>query len=177
MSKALPEGLPSVSYWQKKWMKALSTIWGWFVMPSSPRKAGQIIDAAYEKYYAMTEPDFDWSREPHDIISLISQCNFWRVSINYNYLVQLTTDMSEEGYHGYHKIYLKQLAIRRGSRLLVAIREYEIEHGVWPASLDEIKSRVPAEAYTDPITGEDFVYDNHGERFSLYCEAANIWPK
>jgi hypothetical protein len=53
----------TLKYWQRKLMKA-STIWAWFYMPSFPQKATKIIDATYERYYAMAEPDFDWQREP-----------------------------------------------------------------------------------------------------------------
>ena len=74
-------------------------------------------------------------------------------------------------------LYVKKLALHRGSRLLIAIKQYHIEHGTWPDTLNAVKSGVPAEALIDPSTGEEFEYENHGQRFSLFAESVNIWPK
>jgi hypothetical protein len=92
-------------------------------------------------------------------------------------MVDLLTGILGPAYYRIHEIYLRNLEMRRGSRLLTAIKQYNIEHGGWPASLDEIKSRAPAEAFIDPVSGNEFEYVNHGERFSLYGETTNIWPK
>jgi len=69
------------------------------------------------------------------------------------------------------------LTMRRGSRLLLAIKQYYNQHSDWPPDLESIKSAAPAEAFIDPVTGNQLQYENHGERFSLYGETANIWPK
>jgi hypothetical protein len=141
----------------------------WFFVPSTPRKFTKIIDANYEKYYAMTEPDFDWSKEPGE--------SRWRWKINYRSGIELLTNILEPSYRRIHEIYLKNLSLRRGSRLLIAIKQYNIENGNWPVSLDAIKSEAPAEAFIDPVTGGQFEYENHGKYFSLYGETINIWPK
>ena len=85
--------------------------------------------------------------------------------------------MSEGSYYLIHKIYFRTLALRRGSRLLIAIKRYKNENGTWPESLDEIKTLAPADAFIDPVTGEPLKYENLGERFSLFGETINIWPK
>ena len=85
--------------------------------------------------------------------------------------------MSESSYYGFHDIYLKRLTLQRGSRLLAAIRRYQLKKGKWPENLEPIESTVPPEALIDPVTGEQLQYENHGERFSLYGEKGNIWPK
>ena len=33
-------------------------------MPSSPQKVSEIVDDAYERFYEMASPDFDWQKEP-----------------------------------------------------------------------------------------------------------------
>jgi hypothetical protein len=73
--------------------------------------------------------------------------------------------------------HLRMLVNQRGMYIMVALRRYKNEHGHWPDSLDAIKSAAPAEAFIDPVTGEPLQYENHGERFSLYGEATNIWPR
>jgi len=146
-------------------------------MPSTPLKLSKIIDNSYERYYAMAEPDFDWTKQPQKLDSFLTKISFCRTMFNYKYLAQLPADMSEESYYSLHDVYLRNLAVRRGSRLLVAIKQYHIAHYTWPTNLDAIKSSVPAEALIDPVTGSQLTYENHGENFSLYGETINIWPK
>jgi hypothetical protein len=117
----------------------------------------------------MAEPDFDWDKEP-DELKLI-----WRAA--YSAIIEMLITMHSSSYYSIHDIYIKNLAFRRGSRLLIAIKQYHIEHGAWPDSLDAIKLIVPAEALIDPVTGNKLEYENHGERFSLFGESVNIWPK
>jgi hypothetical protein len=73
--------------------------------------------------------------------------------------------------------HLRMLVNQRGVFIMVALRRYKNEHGHWPDSLGAIKSYAPAEAFLDPVTGKPLQYENHGERFSLYGEKTNIWPK
>jgi len=163
-----PQEISPLTYWQKKLLKA-SAILGWFFMPSTPQKAAKIIDDSFKKYYAMAEPDFDWDKEPSEFRP--------RRKVNYRTLVELLTNCPGSRYYRIHEIYLRDLAYRRGSRLLVAIKQYHIQHGVWPDNLDAIKSLAPADAFIDPVNGKKFTYENYGEHFSLYAEAINIWPK
>jgi len=163
-----PQQLPTETYSRRKCAK-LGTILGWLYYPSSPGKIAEIVDASYEKYYAMSEPDFDWNKEPGEFQP--------RLKVNYRSMVDLLTGILGPAYYRVHEIYLRNLELRRGSRLLTAIKQYNIEHGSWPASLDAIKSRAPAEAFIDPVSGGQFEYENHGKCFSLYGETRNIWPK
>jgi hypothetical protein len=159
---------PTLSYSRKKLAKA-GNILGWFFAPSTPQKFAEIIDATYEKYYAMADPNFDVSKKPPEVKP--------QLKLNYRFLIETLVDMSAATYSRIHEIYLRALTYRRGSRLLVAIRQYKNENGNWPPDLDAIKSIAPAEAFIDPVGGKQFEYENHGKRFSLYGETTNIWPK
>jgi hypothetical protein len=159
---------PVLSYWQRKRGKGAAVL-GWFFMPSTPQEIAKAIDKSYGKYYAMAAPNFDWKRKP-DGARL-------RFKLNYLLTIKLLTGMSESTYYRFHEIYLKSLAFRRGSRLLVAIKQYKNENGGWPPDLNAIKSRVLAEAFIDPVSGSQFEYERHDSRFSLYGAAGNIWPK
>jgi hypothetical protein len=171
-----PQQLTTGTYSRRKYAK-LGVIFVWLYVPSAPEKIGEMFDASYAKYYAMTDPAFDWAREPQQLLSFLTPGNFRRIRFNYEYGTKLIADMSAESYYSIHDIYLKNLAFRRGSRLLIAIKQYSIEHGSWPANFNVIKSRVPAETFIDPVSGDEFEYENHGGRFSLYGETRNIWPK
>jgi hypothetical protein len=157
---------PPPSYWKRKRTKA-SAIPGWFFFPSTPQKAADIIDTTYEKYYAMADPNYNWGKKPPEV-----QPQFkW----NYHFMVEILAP--GQSYPRIHEIYLRHLAGRRGSWLLIAIKQYQIENGAWPANLEAVKSLAPAEAFIDPVSGKQFEYENHGERFSLYGETVNIWPR
>lgn len=160
--------IPPETYCQRKLAKA-GTLLGWLFIPSSPQKAGKIIDKSHEKYYAMAHPNYDWSKQPSDSHTLRK--------VNYRYMVDMLTAIPESAYYRVHEIYLKGLTFRRGSRLLLAIKQYQIKNDHWPENLDVIKSTAPAEAFIDPATEKEFKYENHGQRFSLYGEAINIWPR
>jgi len=168
-SLALTNGqIRSGMYTRRKFAK-LGTILGWLYLPSSPENVGKFVDAGFEKHYAMTRPHFDWNTQPDQLKSAYK--------LNYGYMVELMTSLTYPVYFSIHEKYQRDLTYRRGSRLLIAIKQYHNENNTWPPDLDSIKSAAPAEAFIDPVTGNPLEYENHGERFSLYGETANIWPK
>ncbi len=155
-------------YWQKTSTKA-SAMLAWWFLPSSPDKAARMIDGYYEKYYHMARPDFDWAGVSAEPVP--------RFKLNCRFIVKSLTDNTTRLYRPFHNTYLRQLTLRRGSRLLVAIKQYQMEHNAWPADLDAIRAAVPAEALIDPVTANEFEYENHGQWFSLKGQATDIWPK
>jgi len=165
------------TYSQRKLNKA-RTIVNWFVYPSSPRKAAEILDRYYERFYAMAEPEYDWAKKtPQLPFSMYTVSTLRHDQLSYKCYARFTAVVSEKLYHFFHDEYLRILTLRRGSQLLIAIKQYHNENNTWPPNLDAIKSAAPAEAFIDPVTGNPLEYENHGERFSLYGETANIWPK
>jgi hypothetical protein len=174
--KAKFEYIAYPSYLQKKLIKA-ETILRWFTMPSDPEKSAEILDKCLDNYDFMAKPDFDWTKQPQKLDSIITSSNFNQISFNYNHFAQLLADNWAENKYSLHDLYLRTLTLRRGSRLLLAIKQYYNQHSTWPPNLDSIKSTAPAEAFIDPVTGNPLEYENHGERFSLYGETANVWPK
>ena len=142
-------------------------------MPSTPKKAAKFIDTIFEKYYALAKPDFDWTKQPQKINTIPSTMDFYRMNYDYKYFAQYTADMFEESYYSFHEMYFRNLSLRRGSLLLVAIKQYNIEHGTWPSNLDVIKSSAPAEIFVDPINGDSFVYKLTRENFTLYSKGEN----
>jgi len=159
---------PAGNYSRRKCAK-LGLIYVWLYVPSAPEKIGRIVDESYAKYYAMAEPEYDWSKEPNYVRRL------WK--FNYRAGIKFLTGINEPTYYSVHERYFRNLTLRRGLWLLTAIKQYEIEHGTWPDNLNAIKSSVPANAFIDPANGNEFEYENHGERFSLFGETINIWPK
>jgi hypothetical protein len=170
MMTQLPEDMKNeivLTYWRRKLMKA-TTVLAWFYMPSTPQKAGKIIDASYEKFYAMADPNFDWRKEPKERkLSIIS------TKFNYTYLIERLAGMLEKPYYRIHDLYLRLAADRRGSQLLIVLRRYKNEHGRWPENLDDVKHLAPAEIFVDPINNDSFVYKLTEENFTLYSKGKN----
>lgn len=160
------------TYWHKKLTKA-GIILKWFFMPSTPQKAAKIIDAAYERYYAMAEPDFDWQREPPELLSFITRCNFLLSSLSFNYLIEYTTALGEGPYYSLHDSYLQSIAEQRGTLLIIALSRYKNENGRWPEGLDSVKGLAAEEIFVDPISGDAFVYKLIDEDFTLYSTGKN----
>jgi hypothetical protein len=156
------------SYFEKKLIKA-STILIWFYVPSNPQKAASIIDTAYERYYAMANPDFDWQKEPREL-PITSRFKF---RLNRYRTIELLASVSEEPYYRIHRIYLRQQMAIRANWLIIALRRYKNQSGRWPENLDEVKPLAPAEIFVDPVNGNSFVYKLADDSFKLYSKGEN----
>lgn len=161
--------IPSPTYWQKRLTK-VGIILAWFVMPSTPEKLAGIVDKEYERFYAMADPEYDWSKEPKEvsITSLFSTS----VRLNYNYLVKLMADMAEESFYRIHDLYVRTIAEQRGSRIIILLKRYKNKNGSWPKNLQDIPS-APAEILVDPINNGSFVYKLTDDGFMLYSKGKN----
>ena len=74
------------------------------------------------------------------------------------------------GINRVHKIYLRLLTDRRGNRILIALRRYKNKTGHWPQNLNQIKSSLSKETFTDPYNNGSFVYKLTDEGFKLYSK-------
>jgi len=152
-------------YWYKKLMKA-HTIPYWFYMPETPEKLGEIIDASFDKHYAMTKPDFDWSKESE-------MPPEFHYKINIQQLAELMAKINKGVYPALHDNYLRIAAQQRGTLLIIAMRRYKNVNGQWPEKLEDIKNSVPPEILVDPFNGNSFVYKRTEENFTLYGKGEN----
>jgi hypothetical protein len=166
MTAQLPEDVKEkfvITYWRGRLIKA-STIWAWFYMPSTPQKAGEIINSEYEKLYAMADPDFNWAGKPAKMLTF--NC------LNYRYLVVPVIELVPV-YGGTHDIYLRNISQQRGILLTIALRRYKNKTGYWPESLDEVKSLAAEEIFVDPMNGGSFIYKLMDGNFELYSRGKN----
>ncbi|MBN2589818.1 MAG: hypothetical protein JXA96_08140 [Sedimentisphaerales bacterium] len=144
----------------------LRAISRWICFPPSIKVITQIIKDCTSEHYEMAKPDYDWNKE-----------NFiTHIELNYEFVMKVMFQETTDTYKQIHDIYLKDNTLLRGSKILIALRQYKDEHGTWPESLDEIKSNAPAEAFIDPATEKQLQYEKSGEDFTLSGELINIWP-
>ncbi|MHC4103549.1 MAG: hypothetical protein ACYSR9_01310 [Planctomycetota bacterium] len=152
------------TYWQRKSMKAYAIL-AWFALPPTPQNATEMVEKIYEECHAMAKSSYAWDKEtigPPPSLEL-----------NCRFLIWSLTNRISRHYGGFHDIYLKRLAQRRGLRLLIEIKQYQNKHGTWPAGLEVIQSRVPPRALLDPVSDSAFVYVLDGDSFRLYSKGIN----
>ncbi len=155
---------PAEAYWQRKSMKA-SAMFAWFFVPSTPHEAAELIDAVFEQHRSMADPNFAWDKWDG------ARSGFHL--LNCQFLVRLLINRTTLQYDGFHRIYPKRLLQRRGTRVLIALKQYHINNGRWPEDLDALRTSVPPEALIDPQNNGPFVYERTGETFTFYSKGKN----
>jgi hypothetical protein len=163
----LPEDIKDkfvITYWHERLIKASTILW-WFYVPSTPQKAGEIIDSEYKRFYAMAEPNFDWQKKVERPTKMLR--------LNCQYLIECLAGILEPTYYSIHDTYLRHIAQQRGALLTIALRRYKNKTGHWPESLDDIQSLAPEEIFVDPINGGSFIYKLTDENFTLYSKGKN----
>jgi inner membrane protein len=161
----LPGEFPKLTFGQINFINAC-TVWGWFVVPSTPQKAGEIIDGIYEEFYSMAEPDFDWEKEPKEISP-------WSIKLNFGFFAKSMVSLLKGDYYRIHDLYLRADSNKKATLLIIALRRYKNETGQWPQKLDDVKSLAPAEIFVDSINGNSFVYKLTEDNFTLYSTGKN----
>lgn len=161
-----PEGRPQ--YWERKLCK-VSTIFGWFFLPSHPQEIGAMIDEAYARYEAMGKPGFDWPDEPAEVpITAL-----FEFKANLRKTIEVMEDQSASVYCKIHDLYLRLVTDRRGCLVLVGLRRYKEQQGRWPESLEDISALFDSEILTDAFTTSPFVYEHTEDGFQLYSKGKN----
>jgi hypothetical protein len=155
-------------YWWKILFKSYIIPY-WFYAPATPQKLGEIIDSSFEINYAMTKPDFDWSKEPPEVpIESLFQ---WKM--NFRQQSDLSARMISKFYFGIHDIYLENSARQKGALLTMVLRRYKNANGHWPQHLEDINNLAPAEIFVDPLNNDTFIYKLTDENFTLYSKGKN----
>ena len=169
----LNKALPAPTYARRLLYKAKAAV-AWLGLPPTPQEAAEPFDAAFlDRYNTMTAPDFDWVKERQKLGSFSLRSELMHIRFNLTYLARAMAVMSEHTYLGLHDSYLKSLAMRRGSRVLIALKQSNINNGRWPENLDAIKANAAPEALIDPQNNGPYVYRLTQDGFRLYSRGPN----
>lgn len=68
---------------------------------------------------------------------------------------------------------LRRISMQRATRIMIALRLYQKHNSKWPETLDEIKSLLPKEYFTDKINNSTFIYRFSGNNFVLYSKGTD----
>ena len=86
----------------------------------------------------------------------------------------LNRNIDEEAIKRVKEIYLRLLTDRKGTQILVALRQYKNKNGKWPETLDELKPLLSSEdILIDPQNDSSFVYKLKDSEFILYSTGLN----
>jgi hypothetical protein len=153
-----------------KFQKKLFPLSMWFVLPDKPDSIFQMIDTAYQPYYAANWSDCFNTKPKRPFYPTAEFQNFPFHTSQWNIrgCVDLLAAMTQSITNNFHYILSKSEADRRGCLLLCAIQRYYIEHQAWPEKLEDLLPSVPEELLTDPVSQERFVYKRDGDGIILY---------
>jgi len=72
-----------------------------------------------------------------------------------------------------HQIHLRLLSSQLSTRILIALRRYKQETGVWPETLEQIEPKLTEQMLIDPQNNGPFVYKRDGDEFVFYSKGPN----
>ncbi|MBM4103710.1 MAG: hypothetical protein FJ263_06600 [Planctomycetes bacterium] len=153
-----------------KFQKKIFPLSMWFVLPDKPDSIFQMIDTAYQPYYAA-----NWSgcfntkpKRPFYPNAEFQNFPFHTSQWNIRGCVDLLAAMTQSIINNFHYTLSKSEADRRGCLLLCAMQQYRHQHRDWPGKLEDLLPAVSEELLTDPVSQERFVYKNAGDSIILY---------
>lgn len=137
----------------------------WFAVPSDPEAAAKLVDQRFDYYGQKVESgEFLGGKQ----IGRIWQSGLnLRSAVDWMARQQVRFYTALQRHHQVHETY------RRVTHILAEIQRHHLSTGQWPASLDELMGPEPAGAYSDPLSGQAFVYKTTGKGFLLYGVGAN----
>ncbi len=158
-----PEDKCTLGFGLKKLFKAY-TIGYWFCMPPTPHSQAAEVEQHFQQYYQMADPNYPWPAEKPDIAAAMRNLSSspWQPW-------QPIAAM----YISNHDIYLRYLANRRMTRILIALRSFKNANRNWPDSLKQIVPPLAPEILTDPFSSDTFVYQRIDDTFTLYSKGKN----
>jgi len=133
----------------------------WFLMPSNPKKAGQIVEEGVGKFWKMdgAEPKF---RKVYFI-----------PSFNYELFVEKFLYYLLSSCNSVYKSYHEAATEHKGCQLIATLCLYKNIYGRWPETLDEVKEFAEPEMFLDSFNYTPFVYKLTEDDFKLYSVGMN----
>jgi len=131
----------------------------WFVLPSTPRRAGNVIDEAFEYFSPTSRDDMSMPSGP-------------KLRLNYKYVTERGARYCAQWYYSIETQSKTVASANRASGILCAIRKYYLENNRYPESLDDLTGMDPV-ALIDASNDESFVYKLMEDSFLLYSTGRN----
>lgn len=131
----------------------------WFILPSTPQGAADIIDSTFAQYSPTSIADFSMPPRPG-------------LKLNYKYIARRGAHYSGKWYYSIETQSKTRTSAARASTILCAIKKYYLENDRYPESLDNLTAINPL-ALIDTSNDQPFVYRLMDESFILYSTGRN----
>ena len=139
-------------------------------MPLDPTELRAVAERYFSRLDYLFQPDWLPPMAPEEE-------GFWdygpKMKVNFLRWCAEAMFFQEEDYVETRYRCAMRVAKRRGTWLVLGLREYREANGQWPDSLDQISGFVPPEVFRDPTNGDPFVYVHNDDYFKLYSKGAN----
>ena len=131
----------------------------WFVLPSTPQAAGDVIDTAFDDFSPTQSSDLSMPPRP-------------KLRLNYKHVTHRAAHYFAKWYYSIETQSRTRISAARASAILIALKRYHLDYQAYPDSLDQLAG-LPAQALVDTANGCDFVYKPQGDSFILYSTGRN----
>ena len=122
---------------------------------------------------AIKQSDNEWTREWNDMIEVEKLYNKQSpLPIRLKTWFQNWRN-NKSTFDRLNEINLRFLADRRGTEIIIALRQFKKKTGQWPESLEQIKELVSQDILIDPQNNDPFVYKLTKNGFYLYSIGTN----
>ncbi|HOQ05323.1 MAG TPA: hypothetical protein PKY88_08935 [Anaerohalosphaeraceae bacterium] len=103
-----------------------------------------------------------------------SEGGITRIEFNYQSVMKLLLETLRAVYSNISEACLRHQTQRRSVVLCRALRQVKEQHQTWPPDLDACRSYAPSEEiFTDPLSGDSYVYQRSETGFRLYSKGCN----
>jgi hypothetical protein len=131
----------------------------WFVLPPTPKAAGDIIDTAFEYFSPTSSADLSMPPRP-------------KLRLNYKHVTQRAGHYFGKWYYSIETQSKTRASANRATTILCAIKKYHLENNRYPESLDDL-TEIDSVALVDSANDQTFVYRKTEDDFILYSTGRN----
>lgn len=157
---------PRTRLFDSEELTRLAVLSMWLSMPTTPQRAGAMIEARFDRYARMAEAGED--------LQFVDRRPVWLRGLNGRAIVDWYAKQQVSFYYPLQRKDLEHRALRRVMRILIEIRRYQMRKGAWPGGLEDLPgAQLPVGQLVDPVSGQPFVYERTGDGFRLYSIGVN----
>ncbi|HOK65347.1 MAG TPA: hypothetical protein PLV55_00910 [Anaerohalosphaeraceae bacterium] len=128
----------------------------------------------FQEIDGIFDPIIERGLHPERGIALSEKDIVPRFEFNVQFILKLLHETSQGVYWNIAESYLRHQSQRRSVDLCRALRQVKEQHQTWPPDLDACRPYAPSEEiFTDPLSGNSYVYQRNETGFRLYSKGRN----
>ncbi len=160
------------SFLESRLQKA-TTIANWLVFPKNPLQLSAHVDQYFKDVLRITDPNYQIKQKPQHYMNTINPYNYTMLKFSFRYFLKSKIKREFNHYYPMYNLFKRVAADKKGTLLLIAIKQYHNDHGNWPDSLSVIHNLTEKVNFIDPRNNGSFAYKLTEDGFLLYSTGAN----